>query len=207
MRDARARELGADHGPPAARAADAAQSSAVPAEPHDAAPRQRRRSRSTSRRSTSFATASTACRASTSSAASTDCGSSPASTTSSTSTCPTDSPDRARAAGAGRDAARGLRPARLRRVEGHHRRAAATPTARRSTTASAIPTAAMVDNIEDVDTVVGWLAEIDAAARLRDLGDAVRRCSSSTRRAGCSATASSPRASVPSSTRSSASTG
>ena len=29
----------------------------------------------------------------------------------------------------------------------------------RSTTASATPTAAMVDNVEDVDTVVGWLAE------------------------------------------------
>ena len=36
-----------------------------------------------------------------------------------------------------------------------------------------IPTARMVDNIEDLDTVVGWLAESHAAARLRDLGDAV----------------------------------
>ena len=35
------------------------------------------------------------------------------------------------------------------------------------------PNGSLVDNIEDVDTVVGWLAEFDAAARLRDLRDAV----------------------------------
>ena len=35
------------------------------------------------------------------------------------------------------------------------------------------PDGSMVDNIEDVDTVVGWLAEIDPAARIRDLRDAV----------------------------------
>ena len=36
------------------------------------------------------------------------------------------------------------------------------------------PNGSVVDNIEDVDTVVGWLAEYTAPARLRHFGDAVR---------------------------------
>ena len=66
------------------------------------------------------------------------------------------------------------------------------------------PDGAQVDNIEDLDTVVGWLAE-----SRRPHGSRSRRrssrCSSSTRRAACSATVSSRPASAPSSTPRSAS--
>ena len=90
----------------------AAEPSAVPAEPRDAAARQPDAARSTSPRSTSSATASGACRASTSSAGSTGCASSPASTTSSTRGC-----RRARPSAPSRSGWCGV----LREVYGQHR--------------------------------------------------------------------------------------
>ena len=59
-----------------------------------------------------------------------------------------------------REAAAGtLRTASLRQDENHHPSAEQTPTEPISTTAWVEPHGSVVDNIEDVDALVGWLAE------------------------------------------------
>ena len=63
--------------------------------------------------------------------------------------------------------------ARLRCLEGHHRRPG-NPDGSPINDCLGHPNGSVVDNIEDVDTVVGWLAESDPPARLRDLRDPVR---------------------------------
>jgi hypothetical protein len=68
------------------------------------------------------------------------------------------------------------------------------------------PDGSLVDNIEDVDTVVGWLAEFPGPTALPSPRRS-SRSSSSTRRAGSSAIGSSPRASGRSSTPISACSG
>ena len=183
---------------PARRAPDAPEPPAVPAGPRRAASEARRR-RSTSRRSTSSAIASEACRASTSSAGSTDCGSSRASTTSSTGGCRTGAPRAPRA---------GALVRRLRDVYGQHRCDASKPSRTPSSTTDGTPVndclghadGTQVDNVEDLDTrrrLAGRVRRGRTASRSRRPSS---RSSSSKPRAGCSAIASSPRASAPSST-------
>ena len=149
--------LGIDAGPAEAGTAHAAQLSAVSSEPEDGQAGQQDAAIDVWR-SISFATANAVYPALMSSGGNMGCGNSPASTTSWIPASPPVRP-RKRAAGHGEDAARALWPARLRRIEGHYRRAGQCRMARRSTTASGIRSERSIDNIEDVDTAVGYLAE------------------------------------------------
>ena len=65
---------------------------------------------------------------------------------------------KAASSGGSPDAARGLRPAHVRRLQGDHGHAGQS---RQSKINDCLghPNGSMVDNVEDVDTVVGWLAE------------------------------------------------
>ena len=83
------------------------------------------------------------------------------------------SPERARAGAAGRDV--------MREIYGQHVCDASKVITEAQVNADGTPindclgkpNGSMVDNVEDVDTVVGWLAESTRPARLRDLRDAV----------------------------------